>query len=313
MSYKDQKYWKVVQSHLPVEYQLKKETLPKEEYWNWNGNRIHLDTYRNSEAPAKVILFHGLGTNGRQMTTILGHPLAEDGYETIAIDMPLYGETEPAKGKIIGYSDWVQCGNDYIDYELTRDDRPIFLYGLSAGGMETYHIAAVNKKVKGIIGMTFLDQRNDLVLKTTTKNEFWHRFGNPLAAFSCKIGLSGFRIKMSIPSKMTALCNDPEALKALMDDPTSAGTKVNMKFLTEYASYVPVLEPEEFDVCPILLTQPEEDRWTPQFLSDSFLVRVKKAVVKKVILRNGSHYPIEHEALEDLHKYAREFIEANLK
>jgi hypothetical protein len=30
-------------------------------------------------------------------------------------------------------------------------------YGLSAGGMLTYHVTALNIKVKGIIGMTFLD------------------------------------------------------------------------------------------------------------------------------------------------------------
>lgn len=39
--------------------------------------------------------------------------------------------------------------------------RPIVLYGLSAGGMLAYHVAARVKPgvVKGIVGMTFLDQR----------------------------------------------------------------------------------------------------------------------------------------------------------
>lgn len=51
----------------------------------------------------------------------------------------------------------MQCGSDLIDEELKKNDRPIFLYGLSAGGMETYHVAAKNRsdKIKGIIGMTF--------------------------------------------------------------------------------------------------------------------------------------------------------------
>ncbi|MCE0553639.1 hypothetical protein LQK80_08780 [Bacillus thuringiensis] len=60
----------------------------------------------------------------------------------------------------------MDLASDYIDYEQQRDDRPIVLYGLSAGGMETYHVAAKNKKVKGIIGMTFLDQKiNKFVTK----------------------------------------------------------------------------------------------------------------------------------------------------
>lgn len=50
------------------------------------GNRVHLDRYRNPTAPAKVVLHHGVGTNGRQMSLILGAPLARRGFETVALD-----------------------------------------------------------------------------------------------------------------------------------------------------------------------------------------------------------------------------------
>ena len=312
MSYKDQNSWKEIQRFLPKEYQLTENTMPIEEYWDWKGNKIHLDIYRNPNAKAKIILFHGVGTNGRQMTTIIGHPLAEDGFEVIAIDMPIYGETIVNEDMLITFSDWVECGSDYVDYELKRDDRPIFLYGLSVGGMETYFVAAKNKKVKGIIGMTFLDQRERQVVKTTTKNWFWATFGTAIAKLYCTIGMSGYEAKMSLSSKMDALVNDEAALNAMLRDETSAGNKVNMKFLVDYASYVPDIEPEDFDICPILLTQPEKDRWTPEFLSDIVLNKIKKVPVRKEILRNGSHYPIEKEALEDLHKYILEFINENL-
>lgn len=312
MSYENQQSWKEIQSFLPVNYQLTVDCMPKEEYWSWNGHSIHLDTYRNKEAKAKIILFHGVGTNGRQMTTIIGQPLAKDGFEVIAIDMPIYGETILRKDCIVGYSEWIDAGNDYINYELSKDNRPILLYGLSAGGMETYQIACRNRNVKGIIGMTFLDQREKIVKDTTTKNVFWAKMGLPLAKLSCKIGLSAFQMKMSICSKMNTLCNDPKALKTMLKDKTSAGNKVNMKFLVEYMTYRPDIEPEDFDVCPIILTQPENDRWTPQFLSDSFLDKIKQVPVQKVTLRNGSHYPIEKEALEDLHKYILQFITKNM-
>ncbi len=312
MSYENQNNWKEIQGFLPKEYQLTPETMPVEEYWDWKGNKIHLDIYRNPDAKAKVILFHGVGTNGRQMTTIIGHPLAEDGFEVIAIDMPIYGETIVNENMLITFSDWVQCGSDYVDYELSRDDRPIFLYGLSAGGMETYFVAAKNRKVKGIIGMTFLDQRENLVIKTTTKNRFWATFGTTMAKLYCRIGMAGYEAKMSLSSKMDALVNDEAALDVMLRDETSAGNKVNMKFLVDYATYVPDIEPEDFDICPILLTQPENDRWTPEYLSDIVLDKIKKVPVKKTVLRNGSHYPIEKEALEDLHKYILEFINENL-
>lgn len=40
--------------------------------------------------------------------------------------------------------------------------------------------------------------------------------------------------------------------------------------------------------------------------------RIKKVPVTKTVLKNGSHYPIEAEALADLHRYCLAFIHAQL-
>ncbi|MDO5519329.1 MAG: alpha/beta hydrolase [bacterium] len=313
-TYTNQQAWKDIQEFLPMQLHFTNQYHPTEEIWNWKENKIHLDTFRNPSAVAKVICFHGVGTNGRQISMIFGGPLSRDGFETITVDMPTYGVTEVNQNMLITYDDWVECGSDLITAELEKDDRPIFIYGLSAGGMETYHVAAKNKSknIKGIIGMTFLDQREKQVKTVTTNNKFWGKFGTSLGSFSCKIGLARFKMKMKIPSKMSALVNDKKCLKIMMNDTTSAGNKATMKFLESYMNYVPEIEPEEFDVCPILLTQPEKDRWTPQFLSDSFLDQIKKVSITKTVLRNGSHYPIEAEALADLHKYALDFMRQQL-
>ncbi|WP_010623025.1 alpha/beta hydrolase [Paucilactobacillus suebicus] len=312
-TYENQQAWKDVESFLPEEYHYTNTYHPEEEHWNWRGNNVHLDTFRNPDAKAKIIMFHGVGTNGRQISMIIGGPLAKDGFETISVDMPTYGVTDVAPHKIISYDDWVQCGSDIIDAELAKDDRPIFLYGLSAGGMETYHVAARNGKVKGIIGMTFLDQRSKDVQMTTTNNWFWGTFGIPMTKLATNTGLSGYKMKMSIPSKMSALVNDPDCLKVMLDDKTSGGNKVSMRFMNDYMTYSPDIEPEHFTVCPILLTQPDADKWTPQRLSDPFLDRITHVSVTKRKLRNGSHYPIEETALTDLHKYILEFLKDNIK
>lgn len=313
MYYAEQKNWERIMNYLPANYHLGEKELPEEELWQWHGNQVHLDTYRNPMAKAKVILFHGVGTNGRQMSTIVGRPLAVAGYEVIALDMPLYGVTKIGQTSIVTYHDWVQLGSDYIDHELMRDNRPIFLYGLSAGGMETYHVACKNKNICGIIGMTFLDQRNQQVRNETTNNRFWGYFGTPLAGLAARSGLGAFRLKMSVCSKMSALCNDKGCLKEMLADETSAGNRVPMKFLYSYMTYKPEIEPEDFDICPLLLTQPEKDRWTPLHLSKIFLKRIKKAPVTVKILENGSHYPIERQALEQLRQYILEFLENNLE
>lgn len=71
--------------------------------------------------------------------------------------MSLYGITEVNKKMVIGYKGWAQLGDDYANHEWSRDNRSIFLYGLSVGGMETYHTACKDRNIRGIIGMIFLD------------------------------------------------------------------------------------------------------------------------------------------------------------
>ncbi|EKC99502.1 hypothetical protein A1Q2_06234 [Trichosporon asahii var. asahii CBS 8904] len=305
--YQDQKAWKVIQSHLPLSYQLNASTLPSEEWWDWSGHKIHLDRYPNPSAPVKVILFHGVGTNGRQMSTILGHPLSAHA-ETVATDMPLYGVTRVAPGHIVSYDDWVAAGAAFVDYELARDTRPIVLYGLSAGGMLAYHVAAANPKVKGIVGMTFLDQRIREVRDGTALLPAVAQLGYPIAGAASSAGLAGLRIPMAAVSKMWALVNDKPTLKDFFRDTTSAGNSVPLKFLASYARYAPKIEPEDFTVCPILLTQPEKDRWTPLEYSELFLDKIDKVRVEKKTLPEAGHYPIEEEGLRALNRYVQEFV-----
>lgn len=301
MNYSQQPIWRELQSFLPPDYRLTPETEPTEEWWAHKGHDIHLDTYRNPDAPVKVILFHGVGTNGRQMSTILGRPLAERGFEAIAIDMPTYGVTRVAPGTVVTYDDWVQIGSDLIDVELAKDDRPIVLYGLSAGGMETYHVAALNKKVAGIVGMTFLDTSSFRVrVETGFDPVISGALGAPFMRLLHKVGLGRVKLPMRYMSKMRALVNDHAAKKAWYRDTTSAGNGVSVAFLDSWLSYRPVVAPEDFEVGPVLLTQPEADRWTPLHLSAPFLSRITRVPVKQVKLPNGGHYPLEKSALDPM-------------
>ncbi|MDM0015319.1 alpha/beta fold hydrolase [Variovorax sp. J22P168] len=300
MTYSNEPVWREMQAFLPVDFHFREGHEPTEEWWNWRGHKIHLDSYRNPRAEVKVILFHGVGTNGRQISMILGAPLARRGYETIAIDMPEYGMTEVAEMAIVRYDDWVQAGSDLIDAELARDDRPIVLYGLSAGGMLTYHVAALNKKVKGIVGMTFLDTSSRRVRDETSLSLFMSRVGGPMLHLGARTPLAAMRMPMKLASKMHTLVNNPAALKVWLSDKRSAGNAMTLAFLSSYLAYRPVSEPEAFDVCPVLLTQPAEDRWTPLYLSEPFLRRLKIVPVKSVMLEQAGHYPLEQPGLSQM-------------
>ena len=89
--------------------------------------------------------------------------------------------------------------------------------------MLTFHVAAMNRKVKGIVGMTFLDSRAQ-VRRETSLNALI-ALGIPRIHLMARIPLPRrIKIPMSLASKMYALVNDKAALKVFMQDKSSAGT-----------------------------------------------------------------------------------------
>ena len=309
--YRDQQAWKDLQSLLPERLRLTDTTTPTESFWRHRGHEIHLDRYENPAAPAKVILHHGVGTNGRQMSLILGAPLARRGFETVALDNLGYGLTRVAEGAEFSYDDWVDLVVDFIAHEQGRDDRPIVLYGLSAGGMLTYHVAAKAPRgaIRGIVGMTFLDQRLSAVRDATAHDRLTSRIGIPMLSKLATTPVADLKYPMSLASKMSALANNDEAMRILMDDATSAGNWMSVRFLASYGNYVPAIEPEHFDRCPVLLTQPAQDRWTPLELSEPFLSRLIRTKVDTVMLDNAGHYPLEDPGLLQMEEAIVSFIE----
>ncbi|MCD0449299.1 alpha/beta hydrolase [Actinocorallia sp. API 0066] len=309
-TYRDQDTWRRLQQRLPAAYRLTDETAPAEEFWNWRGHQVHLDRYRNPDAPLRVILHHGVGTNGRQMSLIVGAPLARQGYDVVALDNLGYGLTRVAPGSNPTYDDWIDLTTDFLAVEQARDPRPTVMYGLSAGGMVAYHTAARAPRgsLAGIIGMCFLDQRDPRVRKETAINPLVGAVGAPVNRLAARTPLGRLRVPMRWVSKMSALANDPEAMRVFRTDRTSAANSVTVSFLDSYMSYVPAVEPEEFTACPILLTQPAEDHWTPLHLSEPFLRRVTKVPVTTALLDNAGHYPLEQPGLDQMHTAITRFL-----
>ena len=132
MYYGKDGYWKKVQEYLPEENRLTGVWRPDEYFVGIGRFGIHIDHYRVKEPKARVILFHGVGGNGR-LLSLIAVPLMKQGYEVICPDLPLYGMTE-YYGKVV-YQDWVDCAAEIVMYYQAREIRPTFLFGLSAGGI----------------------------------------------------------------------------------------------------------------------------------------------------------------------------------
>ena len=89
-SYKDENKWKTIQSFLPKDNQINEYNKPAEEWLYLEEYDIHLDHYKTKHPKATIILFHGVGGNGR-LLEFIAIPLWKNGYEIICPDLPLYG------------------------------------------------------------------------------------------------------------------------------------------------------------------------------------------------------------------------------
>ncbi len=307
-TYKSNTAWKNLNGLLPEDFQITEDSLPLEEAWEWKGNIMHLDRYPNKDSKYRIFLHHGVGTNGRQLNMIFGNKMAQLGYDVVAMDNLGYGMTE-VNQKNITYDDWVHCFADFVNAETKRDYKKPILYGLSAGGMLAYNASCFMDEVYGIIGMCFLQNDNYKVGNDTSKFKGTNWFVVPMMKMLSKTLLKTLPIAMKSVSKMDSLVNDKKALKILLEDKASAGASVQLQFLADYMTYKLPVKVEEYDRCPILLTQPELDPWTPLALSQLSMKGIKVPFEVKIV-EGAGHFPVEEKGLRQLVGYAHDFIQA---
>ena len=304
MYYGKDGYWKKVQEYLPEENRLTEACLPDEYFVAIGRFGIHIDHYRVKEPKARIILFHGVGGNGR-LLSFIAVPLMKQGYEVICPDLPLYGMTE-YYGTVV-YQDWVDCAAEIVMYYQTREISPTFLFGLSAGGILAYQTASGLPGIQGVIATCLLDQRNPAVRKSTAGSRWMADHGlRAITKASARLGF--VKVPMKWVGNMKAIVNHEELAEVLMKDRRASGARVPVAFLHTLLNPDIHPEPERFRRCPVLLVHPENDRWTDAGLSRLFFDRLNCSKEMK-LLKGAGHFPIEKEGLKHLEQYCVEFLE----
>lgn len=298
-------YWKQYQRFFPKELRINENNLPIEEWWDWNNYHIHLDRMPAPDSKIKVILIHGAGGNGRLLAPY-ARMLQVHGYDVVAPDLPPYGLSYTKSLKSMDYSDWIKVITEFIEQEFNRDGKPIVLLGASIGGMLAYHVVSLSKQVKGLIVTTFVDTSNPKVRDQIAPNKVISRLGKFMLD-SFPFVLDSFRISVTKVSRMKLITNNFDLTQLIMNDPRAAGTKISLRFLRTFLNMKSLIEPEHFDICPILLIHPELDPMTPYSLSESFYKRLQS---KKscVILEGAGHFPIEQPGLEQMKAAVLNFL-----
>ena len=305
MGYQNDMVWKKMQVFLPERNRLTKENAPEEYYLPLPGAEIHIDHYRAENPKSTLILFHGVGGNGRLLSFIAVR-LQANGYEVICPDLPLYGHTKYS-GKIT-YDIWVQCAKSIVSHYQEQGAKDVILFGLSAGGMLAYQVACEVKNIKGIIATCILDQRNPTVTRETATNPLMAITGKPFLRLVNK-PLGKVRLPMKMVTKMKALANNEKLVKLLIQDKRASGISVPISFLHTMLNPDVKVEPEQFKVCPFLLVHPAIDKWTDVSLSRLFYDRL--ACGKELVMLDGSgHFPIEEQGLLQLEGSCLRFLDS---
>ena len=301
--YADFTGWERYQSFFPESMHCTAETTPREEWWGWNGLDVHLDRLAVPESKIKVIVLHGAGAYGRVMApaAVLAR---KHGWETVSPDLPGYGLTAVPRSRFV-YSLWVDCVVDLIEAELQRDGRPVVLFGVSLGGLLAYQAAARSKKVIGLVATTLADPREREVRRGFARTETLGTAGLWLLE-SLRGVTDGLPLPMRYMSRMNRISNKPELAELCATDPLGGGNWVPARFLRTLMSHAPDIEPEDFRVCPVLLTHPGVDHMTDISLSRRFFDRLA-APKRMVVLEGASHMPTEPLGVEQMERAVVEF------
>jgi alpha-beta hydrolase superfamily lysophospholipase len=112
---------------------------------------------------------------------------------------------------------------------------------------------------------------------------------------------------MRLVINMRAVSNDPQVTEMIATEPRAGGNAMSAGFLRTLVASEPAVPPELFDVCPVLLLHPADDRWTDVSLSRPFFDRLK--VPKRlVMLGNAGHFPIEEPGVSELRTALLDFL-----
>jgi alpha-beta hydrolase superfamily lysophospholipase len=294
-NYECQTDWRRYQPHLPPRLRLDDRELPREQRWEWEGIKVHVDRYEQPDAPLTVIGLHGGGGYGRLLAPI-GLLARRRGYEAVLPDLPGYGLTRVPRRRFT-YQTWVACVCDLAVAEQKRTDRPVIAVGASMGGMLAWHAAAAGAPLTGIVATTLLDPRDPAILASLGRRKWAGGLGARLLR-TAPVFTDPLPLPMAIVANMNAIANDPAVARLARDDKLGGGKTVPARFLRTWIDYAPTVEPEISQV-PVLLAHPAADRWTQTELSERFLRRLA-GPTQLVPLENCGHFPLEEPGLTQL-------------
>jgi alpha-beta hydrolase superfamily lysophospholipase len=176
------------------------------------------------------------------------------------------------------------------------------------GGMLGYDATARTRLPKGLFVTCLTGLRNPAVRSGVARWPWLGRVIEPLLTTVPAL-TDPLPVFMKVAGNMSAVANDQALVRAIMADPRAGGNWMSARFLRTLLMAEPELPPEAFDVCPVTLAHPADDRWTDVSISRLLFDRLGRVPTELVMLENGGHFPVEYPAHEQLIAAFRRFVE----
>jgi alpha-beta hydrolase superfamily lysophospholipase len=171
---------------------------------------------------------------------------------------------------------------------------------------DTILAAARGRTAAGVVATTLADPRLPVVRDQFARNPRLNRALTPLL-WPLAAPFGGLRLPIRWFSNMGGIANDAEFARLACEDPVGGGNRVPLRFLRYLLAIRPAVEPEDFDVCPVLLAHPAADRWTTVEASRPFFDRIK-GPKELVMLENCGHVPVEEPGVSRLEEAVAAFL-----
>ncbi len=304
-TYSTETGWRRIEALLPEHLRLERSTEPTEEWQRLGAFSIHLDRWRRPGSPATLVLVHGGGGNGRLLAPY-GAMAAAAGYEVIAPDLPGYGLTQVPSKRALTYEDWRDTVAGVLETEARRAEHPIVIFGLSLGGMLAYDATARTRIPNGLVATCLLDPRDPPARRGLVRWPWMATLIGPMLSTFPAL-TDPLPVPMRVVGNMRKVANDPALAKTIATDPRAGGSWMPARFLRTLVSSMPLVQPEAFDICPVLLAHPADDRWTDVSLTQAFFDRLPVAK-RLVMLDNSGHLPVEEPGATQLRVALLDFL-----
>ncbi len=301
-SYRNDPAIKRLEDALP-EYLVQGSEEPTEEWMQVDDFNVHVDHWHAANPRAVMVLLHGGGGCGRYLAPY-ARMAVRAGADALVPDLPGYGLTEVPSKTALTYDDWRTAASALVS-RAAEDGLPVVVFGGSMGGLLGYDAVVKTRKASALLATCFLDVSKPEVRQVAARWPWVGRISG--AALSIAPWLTDrILFPMEYIGNVAAIANDPKATKAILADRRTGGNAMPFRFLRTFLESKPLAAPADFDVCPVILVHPADDRWTHVEFSKLFFDEL--TVTKKcVMLDNAGHFPMEQpgvDQLADEFKYA---------